>query len=170
MGSSRRSARLTAPLRKLATNCVAVDRRTLSMPAEAAGKAMPASKSMIVTTTSISMSVTPRSLVLPTDNVGGQPFSARLPVQAVADDVRLVAVLAGEFVDVIVPPRIFRDVLRHVGAGPLIDFLRLDADRRHPLLGGGERARIQLVGSQRRHEVYDLSPRRRDFGLIGILP
>src|ERR1035438_4838192 len=180
MGSSRRSARSTAPLRKLATDCVAEAKRTLSMPAEAAGTEMPASRPMMVTTTSISMSVTPRwqakapaplcLLVFPTDNVGGQPFPAGLPVLAVADNVRLIAVLARELVDIVVLPGIFRDILRHVRPGPLGNFLRLDAQRLQPLLGGGERARIELVGPQRRHEVDDLSMRGRDFGLVGVFP
>src|SRR5215472_11283796 len=100
---------------------------------------MAAIRATMATTTIISMSVTPETwgqtrrlpgflgknlvnvgsvpgflLVFPADDVGIQSFAAGLAISAVADDVGFVAVLAREFVDVVVTPRVFRDVLRHV--------------------------------------------------------
>src|ERR1035437_5697620 len=115
MGCWRRSARFTAALRKLASESVAEDRRTLSRPADTAGKVMPTIRPMIATTIIISTSVTPFLLALPTENVGIQPFTARLAVGSEADDIRLVAVLTRILVHVVVGPRIFGDVLGHVG-------------------------------------------------------
>src|SRR5271157_683859 len=138
----RRSARFTAALRKLASESVAEARRTLSRPAEIAGKEMPAIRPTIATTIIISTRVTPRVggrgpgawgrgkaaffpwpltpepwplflLALPTDNVGIQPFAAGLSVGAQADDIRLVAVLTRILVHVVVAPRILGDLLRH---------------------------------------------------------
>src|SRR5436305_11784648 len=94
----RRSARLTAAFRNVAIESVAETRRTLSTPAEADGNATAAIRPMIATTTIISMSVTPRLLALPTDDIGIQSFTAGLAVPTKADDVRLVAMLAGKLV------------------------------------------------------------------------
>src|ERR1019366_6546322 len=137
-----RSARFTAALRKVATESQADTRRTLSSPAEAAGKLRPTIRAMIATTTTISTRVTPRRgclLVFPTDNVGIDPFAAGLAVGAEADDLRFVGLMfAGEAVDEVAGPGILGDVLGHVGAVPLVDVRRLDAQRLQTLLGGGE--------------------------------
>src|ERR1019366_4316808 len=60
MGCWRRSARVTAALRKAATESLAETMRTLSRPAEAAGRLRPTMRAMIATTTTISTRVTPR--------------------------------------------------------------------------------------------------------------
>src|ERR1043165_3497308 len=111
---------------------------------------------MIDTTTIISSSVVPRwvarafrpvpLLVLPTDDMGIDPFAARLAIGAEADDLRLVhAVLAGEAVDVIHIPRIFRNVFRQVRTVPLHCVGRFYSQRLKPLLGGGKGAGIEFV-------------------------
>src|SRR5215472_18152801 len=76
------------------------------------------------------------TLLFPTDDIGIDSIAAGLAVGAKADDVGEVAVIAGEFVDVIVPPRIFRDLFIGVGAAPLSSVRRLDAQRLQALLGG----------------------------------
>src|SRR5450759_3821801 len=143
--------------------------RTLSSPAEAAGKLRPTIRAMIATTTTISTRVTPRRvhiapdpcgvprsrlrlgpplLVFPTDNVGIDPFAAGLAVGSEADDLRFVGLMfAGEAVDEVAGPGILGYVLGHVGAVPLVDIRRLDAQRLQTLLGGGEGARIEFVGA-----------------------
>src|ERR1051326_6887072 len=98
---------------------------------------------MIDTTTIISSSVMPARaarafppvplLVLPTDDIGIDPFAARLAIGAEADDLRLVhAVLAGEAVDVIHVPRIFRNVFRQVRTVPPPRVGRVHAQRLKP--------------------------------------
>src|ERR1035437_1546920 len=190
MGCWRRSARFTAALRKLASESVAEDRRTLSRPADTAGKVMPTIRPMIATTIIISTRVTPAAfprprpakpagapsgpwplplLALPTENVGIQPFAASLAVGSEADDIRLVAVLTRILVHVVVGPRIFGDVLGHVGPSPLVQIPRPYAQGLQALLGGGERARVQFVGAQRGHEVVDLGARRGDSGRVAVL-
>src|ERR1035437_3550786 len=172
MGCWWRSARFTAALRKLASESVAEDRRTLSRPADTAGKVMPTISPMIATTIIISTRVTPRPpplLALPTENVGIQPFAAGLAVGAEADDIRLVAVLTRILVHVVMGPRIFGDVLGHVGPSPLVQIPRLDAQRLQALLSRGERARVQFVGAQRGHEIVDLGACRGDSGRIAVL-
>src|SRR6266852_3686126 len=93
---------------------------------------------MMVITMSISISVMPRwarlstraaspLLVVPTDDVGIIPFSAGLAIRARRNDVGLVAVIAGKFVEIRVVPGIVRCVLRQVGSGPLIHALRFHA-------------------------------------------
>src|SRR6266446_7561555 len=86
---------------------------------------------MIVITMSISISVMPRCarplLVVPTDDVGINPFSAGLAIRARRNDVGLVAVIAGKFVEIRVVPGIVRCVLRQVGSGPLIHVLGFHA-------------------------------------------
>src|ERR1035437_7910565 len=170
MGCWWRSARFTAAFRKLASESVAETRRTLSRPADTAGKVMPTISPMMATTIIISTRVTPRVLLaLPTENVGIQPFAARLAVGSEADDIRLVAVLARVLVDVVVRPRIFGDVLGHIGPSPLVQIPRPYAQGLQALLGGGERARVQFVGAQRGHEVVDLCARRGDSGRVAVL-
>src|SRR5690348_9487905 len=66
-----------------------------------------------------------RLLVAPANNVCVVPFSARLPVGAQRNDVRLVTVLAGELVEIRMAPNIGGGVLRKIRAGPLIDPVRL---------------------------------------------
>src|SRR5215831_3655047 len=63
--SCRRCARFTAALRKAATESVAETMRTLSSPAESAGKDTPTISPMIARTTTISTSVMPRSYCRP---------------------------------------------------------------------------------------------------------
>src|SRR5437870_1564102 len=81
IGCCRRSARLTAALRKLATELEAEAIRTLSMPADMEGAETATISAMMVTTTIISIRVTPLvlcgtgilacvvSLALPTDGL-----------------------------------------------------------------------------------------------------
>src|SRR5438270_1288417 len=152
IGCWRRSARFTAALRNVATESVADTSRTLSTPAEAEGNATAAISPMMATTTIISISVTPL-LGFPTEDIGIQSFAAGLAVAAVTDDVRLVAMFARKLVSIIVAPGVFRNIHGHVGAVPLVDFPGLHAQRDQPLLGGGERAGIQLVGAQPRPEL-----------------
>src|ERR1019366_3555625 len=155
-----------------------------------AGKVMPTIRPMIATTIIISTRVTPAAfprprpakpagappgpwplplLALPTENVGIQPFAASLAVGSEADDIRLVAVLTRILVHVVVGPRIFGDVLGHVGPSPLVQIPRPYAQGLQALLGGGERARVQFVGAQRGHEVVDLGARRGDSGRVAVL-
>src|SRR5436305_13453468 len=97
--SCLRCARLTAELRNAATESVAETMRTASMPAVMAGKEIPMTRPTIATTTIISRSVTPRRLlpILPTEDVGIDPFTAGLAVGAKADDFGLIGnVLARE--------------------------------------------------------------------------
>src|ERR1039458_1638844 len=177
MACWRRSARFTAALRKLASEWWARARRTLSRPADTAGKVMPTISPTITTTIIISTRVMPRApaprplflLALPTENVGIQPFAARLAVGSEADDIRLVSVIDRVLVHVVVRPRIFRDVLGHVGPRPLVLIPRPDAQGLQALLGSGERAGIQFVGAQRGHEVVDLGARRGDSGRVAVL-
>src|SRR5215831_13641568 len=94
------------------------------MPAETDGAEMAAIMPMTAVTTTISRSVMPRLLALPTDNVGIQSIAAGLAISAETDDVRLVAVLAGVPVNIIVAPGVFGNLLRHVGTGPLVQVSR----------------------------------------------
>ena len=64
------------------------------------------------------------TLIPPTDNVGIDPFAARLSVGAEADDVRLVAVLTGEPVDIVDAPRVLGHVLWKIWPVPLRRFRR----------------------------------------------
>ena len=80
---------------------------------------------MMATTISISSSVTPRWLALhfqlsfPADYIGVQVRAAGLAVGAVADDVGLIAMIAGEFIDIGMAPRIVSEILREIGTVPL---------------------------------------------------
>src|ERR1035437_4039959 len=180
-----RSARFTAALRKVATESAADTMRTLSSPAEAAGKLRPTIRAMMATTTTISTRVTPRRvrvraslgctrrslmpplLILPTEDVGIDPFAAGLAIGAEAHDLRFVGLMfAGEAVDEVASPGVLWDVLGHVGAVPLVYIRGLHAQRLQALLGGGEGARIEFVGAQRGHEIIDLGARDGDFRLI----
>src|SRR5271157_671458 len=101
----RRSARLTAALRKPAMESEAVRRRTLSMPAATDGSTTAEMRAMMHTTTSISMSVTPRVLrFFPTDDIGIDSIAAGLAVGAIANDVGFVAMQPGVAVHVVVAP------------------------------------------------------------------
>src|SRR5258707_897234 len=110
---------------------------------------MPVTSAISVSTISSSMSVTPRCepvsrvfrrlgarrlLIAPADNVCVVPFSARLPVGAQRNDVGLVTVFAGEFVEIRMAPNIGGCVLRQIRSGPLIDTVRLHAQRIQPHL------------------------------------
>src|ERR1019366_7823732 len=118
----RRLARSIAVLRKLTTVSDTERRRRDSTPAAALGKAMPVTSAISVSTINSSMSVMParRLFVAPTDNVGVVPFSTGLAVGAQRNDVRLISVIAGEFVEIRMAPRVFRRVLRQIRTGPLI--------------------------------------------------
>src|SRR5579871_3358530 len=166
-GCWRRSARSTAAFRMVETESVAERMRTLSIPAATDGYEMPASRPMMVTTTSISMSVMPERPVsiFPADQVGIQAITARLAVSAETDDVGLVTVLAGIFVDVLMAPRIFRNFLGHVRPVPLIEIARLDAQRLQALFGRRERSGVELVGAERGLKILNLRARRRDARL-----
>src|SRR5271167_1220511 len=65
--------------------------------------------------------------VFPADNVRIQPITSRLAVASVANNVRLVAVVSGEFVDIWVLPGIGVNVLLDVWALPVVHILGLDA-------------------------------------------
>src|SRR5215831_16536799 len=175
--SCRRCARFTAALRKAATESVAETMRTLSSPAESAGKDTPTTSPMIASTTTISTSVMPRlsrvglpacpfvakaspaegqarrpTLLFPTDDVGIGSFAAGLPIGSQADNIGLVvSVLSRIPVSVVHTPRIFRDILWQVWAVPLRHVGRLDAERKQALFCGGERTGVELVGAQRGH-------------------
>src|SRR5262245_59646776 len=172
--SWRRCERLTAALRKAATESVADTMRTLSSPEERAGKDTPTTSPMIARTTTISTRVTPRRFlsVLPADDIGIDSFAAGLTVRTQGHDVRLViTVLSGETICLVHTPGIFSDVARHVRAVPLGELRRLDAKRlKTALLDCREGAGVQCICPQRSHEVGDLRARLRDLGLIGLLP
>src|SRR5579883_1790086 len=159
MACCNRSERLTAALRKAAMESEALRRRTLSRPAVKEGAATAAMSAMMQTTTSISMRVTPRCedlppvmplITLPAHDVGIDAVAPRLAVGAETDDVGVVAVLAGVFVDVVVAPRILGQVLLNVGTGPGRQIARLFTQRAQTLIVGGEKAGIQLVRGERR--------------------
>src|SRR6185437_14830040 len=79
-----------------------------------------------------------RLLVAPANNVCVVPLSARLPVGSERNNVGLVSVIAGEFVEIRMAPNICGSILRQIRAGPLIDTVRLHAQRVQSHLGGGE--------------------------------
>src|SRR5215831_830909 len=111
--SWRRCERLTAALRKAATESVADTMRTESSPAERAGKDTPTTSPMIARTTTISTRVTPRRFlfVLPADDIGIDSFAAGLTVRAHGDDIRLViTMLSGETIRIVHTPGIFGNV------------------------------------------------------------
>src|ERR1017187_403604 len=109
-------------------------------------------------------------LAFPTDHIGINSVAAGLAIGAVAGNVRLIAMVAGELVYPIVAPRIFRNLLRHLRAVPLGRVRRLHAQRRQALLGGGKVPVIQLVGAQRAHETLYLRARARDLGFVHVAP
>src|SRR5436190_12830862 len=136
----RRSTRLTALLRKLATLSLADAMRTPSSAAIIDGAMTAVTSATIVTTTTISTRVTPavglRPLLrFPTDNVRIQSIAARLTVGAETHDLGLLAVLAGEPVKVIVAPGILGNVHLHVRTVPLTHVIRPDTQRQQALLG-----------------------------------
>src|SRR5579863_4201690 len=128
---------------------------------------MPTIREISATTTSSSMRVTPERLVLPTDDVGIVSVSAGLAVGAIADDVRLVAMLAGIAIDVGVAPRVVGNVFVRVRPLPVLHRLGLLSQGLQTLLGGGIAAGVQFVRSQRRHVGVDLRARRRYASAIG---
>src|ERR1700676_4576341 len=108
---------------------------------------MPVTSAISVSTIRSSMSVTPEALdsarrgreplfVAPTDNVGSVPFSAGLSVRAQRNQIRFVSVVTRKLVEIRVAPRIERSILRQIRAGPLIDAIRLHAQRVQPHFGG----------------------------------
>src|SRR5258708_36968594 len=142
---------------------------------------------MIMTTTIISISVTPRpdlvfrdpdtrrftiggrlptcpTLVFPTDDIRIDSVSARLAIRAVTDDVRLISVLAGIAVDVRVSPRIVLDISLQIRSLPRGDGLGLHAQGLKTLLSCRENAGVEFVRPQRRQVSVDLCARR---GLAG---
>src|SRR5690349_24763842 len=104
---------------------------------------MPASSATIPITSNISIRVTPcrvrRSpdfreitgplLRSPADDVGVDRIAAGLAVGAKRDHIRLVAVFARILVDIRAAPRIERNFLWKVWAGPQVHALRLHAKR-----------------------------------------
>src|SRR5271157_709044 len=150
----RRSARLTAALRKPAMESDAVRRRTLSMPAATDGRTTAEMRAMMHTTTSISISVTPRVLpVFPTADVRIDSLAARPAVGAIANHVRIGAMFPRVAVDVVVAPGILGNVRRDVRAGPILHAVRLLAQGAQPLSASGKLPGIHLVGGQRHHEA-----------------
>src|ERR1017187_7332354 len=130
IGCRRRSTRVAAAFRKPATELVAVARRTLSRPAEIDGIVTPMIRPTMHITTSISNSVTPLCpplLAFPTDNVGCKSLSARLAILTQRHDIRIVPVIAREFVQVLVTPGVLANLLVNVRAGPLLHPGRLTA-------------------------------------------
>src|SRR5271157_1366688 len=172
MGCRRRSTLVTAAFRKPDTELVAVARRTLSRPAEIDGIATPTMSPTMHITTSISSSVMPRRpplLAFPTDNIGCKSLSPRLAVLAQRHHIRLVAVIAREFVQVIVTPGVLGNLLGDIRAGPLLHIGRFGAQCLQSLLRGGVSARVQLVGCQGRHEAVDIGARLGHLGGVGVL-
>src|SRR5204862_5762 len=100
---------------------------------------------------------------------GIRPFSAGLTVGAVADDVRLIAVLAGKFVDVGMTPRIERDLLPQIRPIPLSYVSRPGAQRFETLLAGGEQSGAQLVLREGLLEIIDLDARRHGLRFVALL-
>src|SRR5260370_37230045 len=88
-----------------------------------------------------------RLLIFPTDDIGIQSFAAGLAIAAETDDVGLVAVVARELVDVVVAPRIFGNVLRHVWPVPLVGVLRFQAQRLQTLPRGGDYTGVPFVSA-----------------------
>src|ERR1039457_1424068 len=66
---------------------------------------------------------------LPTDNIGARSFPTGFPVSAVAGYLGFIAVDSGVLISKCVPPGIFRNFSRHVGAVPLVDVSGLDPQR-----------------------------------------
>src|SRR5580704_11590551 len=163
----RRSARLSPEFTKLTTPLVAALRRRESTPDVKAGKLMPIINVMSSTTTIISTRVTPVS-VFPTDNVGTVSLAAGLTVGAVADDVGLIAVLAGVVINIRVFPGIDADVFVGIRPLPVVGVLRLDAQRLQALFSGGIDSGIEFVRSQSRHVRIDLSPRRNSLAALRL--
>src|SRR5512141_1069428 len=108
---------------------------------------MPVTSAISVSTIISSMSVTPdrlRVFVAPTDNVGVVPFSAGLAVGAERNEVGLVSVVTGEFVEIGMAPGVFRRVLRQIRTRPLIHAVRFHAQRVQAQISGGKIPGIQF--------------------------
>src|SRR5579863_5826038 len=108
---------------------------------------MPTISEISPTTTTISIRVTTEAgdlevLILPPDYVGIVPVSARRAILAIADDVGLVAMIAGIVIDVRMAPRIVSDLLLHIRPLPVLDGLRFVTERLQALLGGWEHAGV----------------------------
>src|SRR5579862_2174900 len=143
------------------------------MPEVRAGKLMPTMSEMSATTTNSSMSVTPwRSraprLVLPTGDVRIIAVSAGLAIQAVAQNVGIIAMLAGIFVHIGTSPGIVLDVLLQIGPLPVVDIFRFDAQRLQALLGGRVHAGVELVRTERSHVSVDLCASGGAAGTVGL--
>src|SRR5579884_2091344 len=166
----RLSARFSPPLMNVTTFCAAEFKRSVSMPEEMDGNAIPINSAISATTTISSSSVTPAWVLLrfPTDNVGINSIAAGLAVRAIRDQVGLVAVLAGIFVDVRMPPWIRRDVLLHVWPLPVRHALGRGPQRLQTLLRSRERPHVELIRAQRRNVAADLRSRRRLLCLIRL--
>src|SRR5579875_3429541 len=172
-GCWRRSARSAAALIRARIESEAERSRSESSPAATEGNVSPASNAISVTTTIISMSVTPRFprrplLIAPTDDIGIIPLPAGLAVGAQREDVRLIAVLARILIKIGAAPGIQRNILGQIRTRPLRLIVRFDAQRVQALIRGRIGPGIQLVGAQRRHERLDLRPRLRPLGLVGL--
>src|ERR1017187_2774342 len=135
IGCCRRSTLVIAAFRKPATELVDVARRTLSRPAEIEGVVTPMISPTMHITTSISSSVMPRRpplLAFPTDNIGLKSLSARFAILTKRHDVRIVAVIPREFVQVLMTPGVFGNILFEIGAGPLLHIAPAWAGGRPP--------------------------------------
>src|SRR5690242_17887830 len=126
---------------------------------------MPAIMPTIATTITISMSVTPDSLVLPANDIRVHAVAVGLAVGAQGNQVRLIPMLTRKFVYVRMAPGIVRDFHLQIGAGPLCYVAGIDPQRLQPLFRGGKNSGIELVLSQRSFEVVDLHARRCDARL-----
>src|SRR3954469_22017521 len=102
---------------------------------------MPAIIPTIATTITISISVTPR-LLFPARDVGIDSVAARLSIRAVRHDIRLVPMVAGEFVEVRMAPGVVGNIHLQVWSGPLRRVCRRHSQRLQSLLAGGEDAGI----------------------------
>src|SRR5579863_1616426 len=153
----------------------AVRSRQLSIQTPKRGTTRPSISERMIITTSSSSSVTPSADAehltgsLPAFDVGILSVPAWRTVSAVADDVGLVAVIPGEFVDVRAAPRFERNLLGQIRTVPVVGSRRSHAQRLQTLVGGRERPRIELVGGEGRLEGIDLGLGGRDLGLRHVL-
>src|SRR5947209_5358633 len=170
IATCRRSQRVIAAFRNAATELLAEVIRMASSPAVREGETTASMIPMMVTTTSISISVTPRRALFPTDDIGIDPFAAGLSIGAQADDIGQVAMLARKLVHVVVAPGILGKLLIQVRTVPLRRIAGLGAQRRQSLLGGGEVAVVELIRAERPHQSLDIGARLGDLRLVHVLP
>ena len=95
--------------------------------------------------------------------------AARLPVGAIREHVGLIAMIAGELVNVRMAPGIVGEILLQIRPVPLLDAARLHAQRRQTLFGARIAAGIEMILAQRKLEVFDLLLGRDHAGLVALI-